>query len=175
VSADALLPALLAAAALLVLAGAAKLRQPAEAVAFLASLGLPAPLLLVRASSLLEVAAGGAALVRPRAAAAAIGLLYAVFAALVTVQLRQPASVPCGCLGAATIPPSRVHLALNLGCLAVAAAVVAAGPTSLLALAAANPLAAAVALLVGVAVAILATAATRLFPETMWAWRGAEV
>ena len=174
-SGDALLPGLLAVAALLVLAGAAKLRQPAAAAAFLGSVGLPATLLLVRASALLEVAAGGAALVRPRAAAAAIALLFAVFTVLVAVQLRQPGSVPCGCLGAATAPPSRVHLSLNVSCLAVSVAAVAAGPASLPTLAAANPLAAALALLVGITVALLAAAATRLFPETMGAWQGAEV
>jgi Methylamine utilisation protein MauE len=174
-SADALLPPLLAVAALLVLAGAAKLRHPAEATAFLASVGLPAPLLLVRASSLLEVGAGGAALVRPSEAAAVMALLYLVFTALVTVQLRQTESVPCGCLGPETIPPSRVHLCLNVSCLAVCVAAVAAGPPSLLALAAANPLVATVALVAGVTVALLAAAATRLFPETLSAWQGARV
>lgn len=173
-SADAVLPALLAAAALLVLAGVAKLRQPAEAAASLGSLGLPASPALVRAGSLLEVAAGGAALLWPRAAAAAIALLYLTFTLLVTVQLRRGGRVPCGCLGAASIPPSRVHLCLNAGCLAVALAAVAAPPTSVVALAAASPLAAAVALLAGVAVASLGAAATKLFPETMGAWQGAQ-
>ena len=174
-SADALLPALLAAAALLVLAGAAKLRHPAEAAAFLASVGLPAPLLLVRASSLVEVGAGGAAPVWPSEAAAVMALLYLVFTVLVTVQLQRPESVLCGCLGADTPPPSHVQLCLNVGCLAVCAAAAGAGPASLPALAAANPLAAAAALVVGVAVALLAAAATRLFPETLGAWQGARV
>jgi uncharacterized membrane protein YphA (DoxX/SURF4 family) len=175
VSADALQPALIAAAALLVLAGVAKLRQPADATTFLGSLGLPAPILLVPASSLLEVGSGGAVLVWPRVAAAAMALLYLVFTVLVTVQRQQSETFSCGCFGADRAPVSRVHLYLNVSCLVVSLAAVAAGPASFLALAAANPLPAVVALVVGVAVALLAAAATTLFPETMGAWRGAQV
>jgi hypothetical protein len=155
-------------------AGLVKLRQPGTAGAFLASLGLPAPRLLVRAGALLEIAAGGAAAFWPQIAALAIALLYAAFAALVTVQLRRQTGVPCGCLGAATGPASRVHLALNLVCTTLAASAAIAPPPALPTVAAADPLAAVAAGFVALAAALLAVAAVDLLPATLGAWRGAE-
>jgi hypothetical protein len=173
VSGSALLPALLAAALLLVLAGAVKLRRPAPAVDFLAALGLPAPRLLVAAGAVLELAAGSSALVWPRTAAAGIALLFAAFAGLTALQLRRGVSVSCGCFGARTIPPSRVHLSLNLLGAAVGCAAAAAPPPAFASLAASSPSAAAIAGFAAAAVALLAGAAVMLFPETMGAWRGA--
>lgn len=169
----ALLPWLLAAALLLVLAGGVKLREPSAAASFLGALGLPASRPLVCAAALVEIAAGGSALVWPRPAAAAIALLYGLFAALVTLQLRRGISVSCGCLGARTIPPSRVHLTLNLLGAGVGCAAAATPPPAFASLAASSPSAAAIAGFAAAAVALLAGAAVMLFPETMGAWRGA--
>lgn len=168
----ALLPWLLAAALLLVLAGGVKLREPSAAASFLGALGLPASRLLVCAAALAEIAAGGSALVWPRPAAAAIALLYGLFAALVTLQLRRGISVSCGCLGARTIPPSRVHLAANLLCAAIGGAAVAAPPPAFAHVAASTPSAAALTAFAAAASALLAAAAVTLFPATMGAWRG---
>ena len=172
-SGGALLPGLLAAALLLVLAGVVKVRQPGPAVSFLAALGLPAPRLLVGAGALLEIGAGGSALVLPRPGAAAIALLYASFTAIVTLQLRRGVSVSCGCFGARTIPPSRVHLWLNVLCVAIASASLAVPPPSFASVAGSNPFAAALAGFAAAAVALLAAAAVTLFPATMGAWHGA--
>lgn len=155
-------------------AGLVKLRHPAVAGTFLASLGLPAPRLLVRAGALLEAAAGGAVVFRPQVAAVAVALLYAVFAALVTLQLRQQIGVPCGCFGADSGPASRVHVVLNLGCVALAGVAAVVPPPAYPALAVSQPLAAASAGFVAISVALLAVAAVNLLPATMGAWRGAE-
>jgi uncharacterized membrane protein YphA (DoxX/SURF4 family) len=170
----ALLPGLLAAGSLLVAAGVAKLRRPATAARFLASLGLRAPYLLVCVGALLEVMAGGALLLWPRAAAAGMALLFLLFALLVAAQLRRPASVPCGCVGARAMPLSGGHLCLNLVGLLLCAAAVAAPPPSYVAILAADPPAAAAAGVAGVVVAFLATSALELFPQTMRAWGGVE-
>jgi hypothetical protein len=174
VSGAALLPGLLAAGALLVWAGMLKLRQPGTAAAFLASFGLPAPRLLVRAGALLEIAAGGAAPFHPQLSAVAIALLYALFALLVAVELRQQTGVPCGCLGADSGPASRVHLALNLLCAALAGVAAVVPPPAYSSLAASDPLAALSAGFVAISVAVLAVAAVSLLPVTMGAWGGAE-
>ena len=168
----ALLPWLLAVALLLVLAGAVKLREPADAASFLGALGLPPSRLLVGAAAVVEIAAGGSALVWPRAAAVAIALLYGIFTALVTVQLRRGVAVSCGCLGARTIPPSRVHLTANVLCAVIACAAVADPPPAFATVAASTPSAAALAAFAGAASALLAAAALTLFPATMGAWRG---
>lgn len=168
----ALLPWLLAAALLLVLAGAVKLREPAAAASFLGALGLPASRLLVGGGAVAEIAAGASALVWPRPAAAAIALLYGLFAVLVTLQLRRGISVSCGCFGARTIPPSRVHLWLDLLCLAIACLSIAVPPPAFATVASATPSAAVLAALAASATALLAAAAVTLFPATLGAWQG---
>jgi Methylamine utilisation protein MauE len=173
VSGDALLPGLLAAGALLMWAGLVKLRQPGPAATFLDSLRLPAPRLLVRGGALLEIAAGGAAVFRPEIAAVAIALLYAAFAALVSLQLRRQTGVPCGCLGADTGPASRVHLALDLACMTLAGTAALLPPPAYPTLAASEPLAAASAGFAAIGAALLGVAAVNLLPSTLGAWRGA--
>ena len=170
-----LMPGLLTAGALFVWAGLVKLRRPGTAEVFLASLGVPAPRLFVRAGALLELAAGGGVLFRPQLAAVAVALLYALFAVLVAIQLRQQTGVPCGCLGADTGPASHFHLALNLVCVALAGAAALAPPPAYPSLAASDPFAAATVGFVAVSVALLAVAAVNLLPVTMGAWRGAEM
>ena len=99
------------AAVLLVLAGAAKLSRPAPGWADL--LGFRARTPVVRLVGASEAAAGVAALLLGGAAAWAVGLLYAVFAAVVLRALLAGAG-SCGCFGRLDAPPSRIHVLGNL-------------------------------------------------------------
>ena len=99
------------AAVLLVLAGAAKLSRPAPGWADL--LGFRARTPVVRLVGASEAAAGVAALFLGGAAAWAVGLLYAVFAAVVLRALLAGAG-SCGCFGRLDAPPSRIHVLGNL-------------------------------------------------------------
>lgn len=168
----ALLPGLLAGAGVLVIAGAMKLAQPAAAADFLASLGLPRSRLLVHAGALVEIGVGAAALRWPGPDAAAVAVLFSVFAGVVALQLRRGGPVPCGCLGSRELQPSRVHLVLNLACAALAAAAAAVPPPAYSTLAARTPAEAAVALFAALATAVLAQAGLVLLPPTLGAWAG---
>ena len=99
------------AAVLLVLAGAAKLSRPAPGWADL--LGFRARTPVVRLVGASEAAIGVAALFLGGAAAWAVGLLYAVFAAVVLRALLAGAG-SCGCFGRLDAPPSRIHVLGNL-------------------------------------------------------------
>ncbi len=127
-----------AGAAVLVVAGLAKLARPGPAADLLARLGLPARLGLVRLAGLAECALGAAALAvgdsdpAPVALlveaagwpwplhggarsvlAAAVGGLYAVFA-FVVLRARRLGAPSCGCLGRAGGPPSLSQAAVDL-------------------------------------------------------------
>lgn len=171
--ADVLLPALLATAAILVVAGCAKLTQPSAAATFLRTFGVPEANVVVRVGALLEIAAGVAALHWTREAGMAIALLFAVFALVVAAQLRRQGDVPCGCLGAREIPPSRVHLALNLACAVAGLAAALAPPPALTSLVETDPASAIVAAFAAVVTALLAQSALVLLPPTLGAWSGA--
>lgn len=166
-----LLPALLAAAAILVFAGVAKVCQPEPAIRFAATLGVPLPRLFVRAAALMEIAVGLGALWRPRPAAIAIALLYALFTALVARQLRQGGGLPCGCLGAREVAPSRLHLFLNGACVCVGCLAALAPPPAFATFAATQPLAAALVGLAAVAVGLLSQAGL-VYAPTIGAWQG---
>lgn len=101
-----------AAAALLCVAAVAKLRAPAGAVRALTALGWPARIWHVRALCGLEMALGGAALLRPDPVpTAGLVALYAVFAgAAVLLRARQSA---CGCFGSGEVPASAIHVLLS--------------------------------------------------------------
>lgn len=126
---DALAGPYLAAAALLVAAGGAKLLDPMPLVRALRSAGLPAPRLLVRAVAAGELALGlVAGLSGSALAAAGVAVSYAAFTAFVLVALRRGGVLAsCGCFGKADTPPTRTHVALT-GALAAVAAVVAVRP-----------------------------------------------
>lgn len=111
----------LAAAGLLVLSGAAKLRAPLTAVVALAALGLPARTGLVRLISAAELAlAAACALVPGRLSAVLTAFAFAAFAG-VSVRLARR-RVLCGCFGAGEAPASAVQAllsaALAAGCAA---------------------------------------------------------
>lgn len=168
---DLLLAPLLAAAAILFLAGVAKLRQPEPAARFAATLGVPRPWLFVRIAAVVEILVGAAALLQPRPAALAIAVLYALFTGLVAVQLRREGSLPCGCLGAREVAPSRLHLFLNIACVCVGCLAAFAPPPAFAAFASVRPLAAVLVGFVGVAVALLSQAGL-IFAPTIGAWQG---
>lgn len=117
----------LAAAALLVVAGAGKLVDPAPLVRALRSLGLPGGPRLVRAGAAAEVAVGLAAVATgSRLAAAAVAASYAVFTLVVLRGLARGGVLSsCGCFGRADTPPTRTHAAVTAGAAAVAAVVAA--------------------------------------------------
>lgn len=107
----------LAAAALLVLAGAQKVADPQPLVRALRSTGLRLSPLVVRAFAAAEVAVGLAGLLTgSRAAAVAVGLSYAAFTGFVLLALaRGGVLASCGCFGKADTPPTRTHAALTAG------------------------------------------------------------
>jgi hypothetical protein len=168
-----ILPAFLAAAALLILAGVAKLAAPTAASQFLRAYAVPNPRLVVRIGASVELLVGVAAFLQPRLAGLGIGLLYGLFAILVATQLRRRQTESCGCFGRADIAPSYVHLGLNLLCMTTAFVAVAAGPPAWDTLAGVDPLAAAVVVLASGVVAVMAQTAVVLLPSTMNAWGGA--
>lgn len=88
------------AAALLLLAGSAKLRRPRGTVAAVAGTGLPASPALVRALGAVEVVVATAALALGGSApAAAMAALYAAFAVYVVGRRRRDRAASCGCFG----------------------------------------------------------------------------
>src|SRR4051794_38843397 len=104
----------LAAAALLVVAGAPKIADPLPLVRALRSVGLPAGRGLVRTFAVGEVVVGLAALVQPsRTTALLMAVLYAGFTAFVGLALARGGVLEsCGCFGKADTPPTRAHLVL---------------------------------------------------------------
>ncbi len=120
---------LLAAAALLAVAGRAKLRRPAPTGLALARLGLPGSDGVVRLLGVVELAAGAAAVLVGGWLALPVAALYLGFAAVSAAQVRRAArtgeAADCGCFGDSSAPVGWSHVAVNL-LLAVAAGVAAA-------------------------------------------------
>jgi hypothetical protein len=122
---DALAGPYLASAALLVVAGAGKLRDPQPLVRALRSVGLAAPPSAVRALAAGELALGAAAVAAgTRLAAVGVAASYALFTAFVLRALaRGGVLASCGCFGRADTPPTRTHVALTAALAGIAAAV----------------------------------------------------
>lgn len=160
---DALTGGTLAAGALLVLAGAQKVRDPLPLVRALLSVGVPGraprwrtPVRVVAAAELLL---GLAALVHPSGLpAAGVALSYAAFTVFVlAARARGGVLASCGCFGRADTPPTRTHAAVTAGLASCAAATVPGADPSLLLL----PLAALLAALCWAAMAVLPTVGAR--------------
>ena len=134
-SMDAITVLFASAAVLLVIAGVVKVTGPSATAATMRDLGVKpiGPLDANRLTVLLgsiEIVVGVGALVADVAAvAAAVGLLYVVFAATVARALRVGVG-SCGCFGRIDAPPSWWHVIGNLG-LAAASFLAAAGRTPL--------------------------------------------
>lgn len=113
-----------AAAALLVVAGAAKLRTPHPAATMLAGLGIR-PLargrVAARAAAAVEIAVGLAVLaVGGRIAAAALAACYLALAGLAVRLATRPEPAACGCFGAADGNVGVAHVVLDVLALAIA-------------------------------------------------------
>src|SRR4051794_5899759 len=98
---------LLAAAALLVLAGVAKIVRPDATVGALRSVGAPASVLAVRALGAWEATLGTAALIVGGVVVdVLVGAAYAAFLAfVVSARWRGGAVTSCGCFGRDDTPP----------------------------------------------------------------------
>jgi hypothetical protein len=124
-------PALVA-AALLVVAGAAKVADPRATAGALRELRLPSSLVGVRIGAAAEATLGALALVVGGAVWwLAIAVSYLAFAVFVGAALRAGTMVgSCGCFGHEDTPPHPLHMALNLvlAGVTVAAAVDGAAP-----------------------------------------------
>jgi hypothetical protein len=96
--------------------GAAKLRRPGQLVRVLDSAGLPARPVGVRLIALAELGLGTLGLIRPTAAVAvAVGLAYLGFAGFLSFLLvAKPTTGTCGCAGGRDVPPSWLHVALDV-------------------------------------------------------------
>jgi hypothetical protein len=121
---DALTGPALAAATMLVLAGAQKLLDPSLTVGALHALRLPSWPWLVRLGSAAELAIGVAAVaVGGRIVWWLIALSYVAFAAFVIAALRQGTMIgSCGCFGREETPPHPSHVVLNAGLAVLAGA-----------------------------------------------------
>jgi Methylamine utilisation protein MauE len=123
---EALTAPVLMAAALVCVAGAAKLREPAGAVRALVVLGLPARRAYVRMLGCVELAAGAAVLVAPAGPLpeAVLAALYGVFAGASAALWRRGAG--CGCFGQSedeSVSAAHVGLSGVLALVCVAGAV----------------------------------------------------
>jgi len=148
-------PALMA-AALLAVAGALKVVDPEMTVGALRGLRLPSSPLAVRAGAAAELALGAAAIaVGGPALWWAVAASYVAFAAFVVAALRAGTMVgSCGCFGREETPPHPVHVALDLGLAALAAAMAVTHPVAPIVAVADRP---------GVGVVVLALSALGLY------------
>ncbi len=123
---DGIISGLAAALALvLISAGVAKLRRPAETEASFAELGLPAPTVLARLVPFAEIGVAIGLVVVPGWSALVAFAMLAAFTVVLVVALRSPAPKSCACFGVASERPvSPLDISRNLLLMAVAAAVV---------------------------------------------------
>jgi hypothetical protein len=152
---DALAPLVWTLAALMAIAGVAKLAHPAPAANAMARAGFGAGRFGARLTGLLECGVGAWVLVDPSVLAlGALALAYATLASGIWAMRRADVA-DCGCFGeAASLEPSRLHLAVNLVAAAVVALAALSPPPGLRAAIERAPLEA-VALSTGVAAAIV--------------------
>jgi hypothetical protein len=164
---DALAGPYLASAALLVVAGGTKLRDPLPLVRALRSARLPAQPLLVRAVAAVEVALGvTAVLLGSRATAVLVALSYAAFTGFVVLaRARGGVLASCGCFGRADTPPTVTHALVTAGFALVASAVAVRPLAPVVELVPASPGAGVPLLLAAAAVAVTAYLALALLPQ----------
>jgi hypothetical protein len=112
---DPLVAPTLAAAALLVAAGAPKVLRPHDTRRALASVGLPVPAILVRLGGVAEVAIGADAILQGgRIVDALVAASYLMFTGFVIAALRKGGVVAsCGCIGRPDTPPTAAHVVVT--------------------------------------------------------------
>jgi hypothetical protein len=155
-----------ASALLLVVAGAAKVRDPLPLVRALRSARLPAPPAGVRLVAVAEVVLGLAAVLQGgRVPAALVAASYAAFTAFVLLaRSRGGVLASCGCFGRTDTPATTGHVVVT-GALAVLAAGVAVAPLGTLPeVLAAGPGAGLPLVLASVTVAVLVHGVLALLP-----------
>jgi hypothetical protein len=158
----------LAAALLLVAAGLAKVRHPADTAIALRRAGLPVPDWAVRAGAAAEVAAGCWAFTSGRVAAGAVALSYAGFAGFVALALGRGSPVSsCGCFGKSDSPPTVSHVVLNLAAAATAGWAALHTHTGVVAVLRHQPLAGVPLVLLMAATAYLAYLVMGVLPKTL--------
>jgi hypothetical protein len=117
---------LFAAAALIALAGIAKVARPDPARVALRTTGLPSTAIAVRALGVTEVAIAAVVLLYGHEMGGALVALayfgFAGFASLLASKSRR--AVPCGCFGSGSAPVSYLHVGVNLVLAAVGIAAV---------------------------------------------------
>lgn len=164
------------AALLLVVAGIAKMREPAPLSRVLRALHLPESDRVVRLLAISEIGVGISALVYPSTASAVlVAALYTLFSAVLLIVRLGRIDVPsCGCLGDREAPVSLLHVGLNA--IAVAAAlVIAAKPVNDLASFGARlPLGGAAFFIGSLAIAYLCYAAVGYGPALLFAYQRAQ-
>jgi len=104
-------------ASLLVVAGAAKIRDPSSASRAFSGVGLPGGPIPARILGSVEVVAGAGSLIRPTPIlGVTVFLLYASFSAFVLYLRTRPLPErrTCGCLGRTESPPSALHGGMNV-------------------------------------------------------------
>lgn len=152
---EALAPLVWTLAALLAIAGMAKLRHPTPAANAMARSGFGAGRSGARLTGLLECGVGAWVLLDP--GALALGVLALAYATLASGiwAMRKADVADCGCFGeSASLEPSRLHLTVNLLAAATCAVAALSPPPGLRAVVERAPLEA-VALTAGLAAAIL--------------------
>jgi hypothetical protein len=128
-------------AALLAVAGALKVVDPAMTVGALRALGLPSSPVLVRAGAAAELVLAAVALAAGgQVVWWLVAASYLAFAAFVVAALRAGTPVgSCGCFGRDETPPHPFHVVLDVGLAGVAAAVALQGGDAPLAAVANHP------------------------------------
>jgi hypothetical protein len=117
-----------AACALLLFAGASKLRRPIGTRPAAAALGLPASPAAVRTLGVVELAVAAAGLALGGWAAAAVAAIYVALAIAAWRLFVQAPGTACGCLGASDAPVSKTHIVVNAAAALVAVLAIAGGP-----------------------------------------------
>jgi uncharacterized protein YjeT (DUF2065 family) len=124
----------LAAAALLIVAGAPKMLRPDDTRRALASVGRPVPALVVRLGGVAEVAIGTIAIAHGgHVANTFVAVSYLAFTGFVIVALRNGGVVAsCGCVGRPDTPPTVAHVVVTALFATAAGLAAAGGPTGVL-------------------------------------------
>jgi uncharacterized membrane protein YphA (DoxX/SURF4 family) len=116
---------LVVAAALLAVAGTAKVLRPLPAVLAMGAVGLPSSPGLVRLLGLAEIAIGVVVVLTASPVAAALmAVAYLAFTWFVVASMRSEGGRSCGCFGETATPPGIGHIVVDLGAAAVSVAAV---------------------------------------------------
>jgi hypothetical protein len=132
VTPDAIAPPFFLAAALLGISGALKLVRPRAAAQAILDAGLPGSRAVARGVGVAELAAASWAILAPDGGGAlALAVVYLGFAVFLAYVLRtHPDAGSCGCAGTRAVPPSALHLTLDLVAVVAAFAYSSAGGPS---------------------------------------------